>query len=217
METSRNALFLWGGAEFHEPWETSERFAKKLMERDYHVELTNDTAVLDDREMLARMDLVVVNMTMGEVSDARAANLLAAIRAGTGLGGWHGGLGDALRANTEFQFAVGGQWVAHPGDTFDYTVQVSAPDDPIMEGIGEFAVRSEQYYMHVDPAVEVLATTTFTGEHAPWIDGVVMPVAWKKRYGEGRVFYCSLGHDNAVFDIPEVATIIDRGLRWATR
>jgi uncharacterized protein len=217
METSRNALFLWGGAEFHEPWETSERFAKKLMERGYHVDLTNDTAVLDDTEMLARMDLVVVNMTMGEVSDARAANLLAAIHAGTGLGGWHGGLGDALRANTEFQFAVGGQWVAHPGDILDYTVQVSAPDDPIMEGIGEFAVRSEQYYMHVDPAVEVLATTTFTGEHAPWIDGIVMPVAWKKRYGEGRVFYCSLGHDNAVFDIPEVATIIDRGLRWATR
>lgn len=217
METRKNALFLWGGAEFHEPWESSERFAKILMEREYHVDLTNDTAVLDDTEMLAGMDLVVVNMTMGEISDARVSNLLATIRAGTGLGGWHGGLGDALRANTEFQFAVGGQWVAHPGDIVEYTVQVTSPDDPIMQGIGDFAVRSEQYYMHVDPANEVLATTTFSGDHAPWIDGVVMPVAWKKRYGEGRVFYCSLGHENAVFDILEAATIIDRGLRWATR
>ena len=58
-----------------------------------------------------------------------------------------------------------------------------------MQGITDFDYPSEQYYMHVDPANEVLATTTFSGEHAPWIEGVVMPVVWKRRYGEGRVFY----------------------------
>lgn len=217
METYKEALFLWGGAEFHEPWETSERVAKRLMEHGYHVELTNNAAILDDVELLSRMDLFAINMTMGEISDERVRNLLEAVQAGAGLGGWHGGLADALRENTDFQFAAGGQWVAHPGDTIDYTVQVAKPDDPIMAGIDDFTVRSEQYYMHVDPANEVLATTTFRGHPVPWIDGVVMPVVWKKRYGEGRVFYCSLGHDIAVFEIPEVMTILERGLDWAAR
>lgn len=217
METYKEALFLWGGAEFHEPWETSERVAKRLMEHGYHVELTNNAAILDDVELLSRMDLFAINMTMGEISDERVRNLLDAVQAGAGLGGWHGGLADALRENTDFQFAAGGQWVAHPGDTIDYTVQVTEPDDPIMAGIDDFTVRSEQYYMHVDPANEVLATTTFRGHPVPWIDGVVMPVVWKKRYGEGRVFYCSLGHDIAVFEIPEVMTILERGLDWAAR
>ena len=77
--------------------------------------------------------------------------------------------------------------------------------------------RSEQYYMHVDPSNEVLATTTFSGEHAPWIAGVVMPVVWKRKHGEGRVFYSSLGHVASEFDVPEMRTIVKRGLLWAAR
>ena len=110
---------------------------------------------------------------------------------------------------------VGGQWVAHPGNIIDYRVDVTRPDDPVMAGIASFPYRSEQYYMHVDPAVEVLATTTFTGEHADWIDGTVMPVVWKTRYGRGRVFYRSLGHVATEFDVPEMSTILRRGLVWA--
>ncbi|KFC63499.1 Trehalose utilization [Devosia sp. LC5] len=71
--------------------------------------------------------------------------------------------------------------------------------------------------MHVDPSNEVLATTTFTGEHAPWIDGVVMPVVWKRRHGAGRVFHCTLGHSVKEFDVPEMATILRRGMNWAAR
>jgi type 1 glutamine amidotransferase len=125
-------------------------------------------------------------------------------------------MADAFRNNTEYQFAVGGQWVAHPGNVIDYTVDITS-DDPIVAGLGSFAMHSEQYYMHVDPANEVLATTTYTGEHAPWIDGVVMPVAWKKRYGEGKVFFASVGHVASDFDVPEAKTIVERGLLWATR
>jgi len=113
---------------------------------------------------------------------------------------------------------VGGQWVAHPGNIIDYHVDVIKPDDPIMEGIpARFPYRSEQYYMHVDPSNEVLATTTFTGEHASWIDGTVMPVVWKRKYGEGRVFYSSLGHVASEFEVPEMRTIVRRGLLWAAR
>ena len=110
---------------------------------------------------------------------------------------------------------VGGQWVAHPGGVIPYEVQIVKPGDPITEGLTDFKMLSEQYYMHVDPLNDVLAVTTFGGEHAPWIDGAVMPVAWKKRYGKGRVFYSSLGHVASDFDVPEALTILKRGILWA--
>jgi type 1 glutamine amidotransferase len=109
----------------------------------------------------------------------------------------------------------GGQWVAHPGNVIDYRVDVTRPDDPIMEGIRSFDYHSEQYYMHVDPSNEVLATTIFSGAYAPWIDGVVMPVVWKRRHGAGRVFYSSLGHVASEFQVPEMRTILHRGMLWA--
>lgn len=212
--SNKRALFLWGGMEFHEPRQTSERFAHRVSERGYEVEFTNDPAILDGD--LATFDLIVINMTMGKITDSQEQNLLAAIRNGAGLGGWHGGLGDTFRDRTEFQYAVGGQWVAHPGNEITYTVNVR-PGHEITDGIGDFTFHSEQYYMHVDPGVEVLATTTFSGKYDHWIDGVVMPVAWTKQYGKGRVFYCSLGHNNRDFECEQAALLIERGLVWATR
>jgi type 1 glutamine amidotransferase len=216
MSNGKRALFLWGGMEFHEPHQTSKRFAARLGDRGYNIDITNDMAVLDDAERLQANDLIVVNITMGEMSDAQEANLLATIMAGTGLGGWHGGLADTFRTRTGYQYAVGGQWVAHPGDITDYTVQV-VDEHEITAGISEFAMHSEQYYLHVDPAVQVLATTTFDGAHDPWIKGTVMPVAWTKMFGAGKVFYCSLGHVNADFETNEAALLVEQGLVWATR
>ena len=111
----------------------------------------------------------------------------------------------------------GGQWVPHPGNIINYRVTIIRPDDPITAGIGDFDYRSEQYYMHVDPSNEVLATTSFSGAHRSWIEGVEMPVVWKRRYGQGRVFYSSLGHVAAEFEVPQMATILGRGLVWAAR
>ena len=107
--------------------------------------------------------------------------------------------------------------MTHPGNIYDYEVDVVKHDDPVMDGIDTFKVHSEQYYMHVDPKVEVLATTTFGGEHAPWIKGTVMPVVWKTMYGKGRVFYSSLGHVAKEFDVPEVTKIVQRGMLWASQ
>jgi hypothetical protein len=124
---------------------------------------------------------------------------------------------DAFRDAVDYQFMCGGQWVAHPGGIIDYRVDITRPDDPVMRGLSSFAYRSEQYYMHVDPSNEVLATTTFSGAHAPWVEGVVMPVVWKRRHGAGRVFYSSLGHVASEFDVPQMRTILRRGLLWAAR
>ena len=213
---SKRALMVWGGWDGHEPEQTTVIFAEILRGHGYEVDVETDLDVFLDAERLAAMDLITPVYTMSTITADQEKGLLTAIKAGTGLGGWHGGMADAFRNNPEYQFAVGGQWVAHPGNIIDYTVQI-ASDDPIVDGLGEFAMHSEQYYMHVDPSNEVLATTTFSGDCAPWIAGTVMPVAWKRHYGEGRVFYCSLGHVASDFDVPEAKTIVERGLRWATR
>jgi type 1 glutamine amidotransferase len=154
---------------------------------------------------------------MSKIAKEEVENLSRAVQGGVGLGGYHGGMGDAFREAVEYQFMCGGQWVAHPGNVIDYRVNVVKGDDPIMAGIGDFPYHSEQYYMHVDPSNEVLATTTFSGEHAPWIAGVVMPVVWKRHHGKGRVFYSSLGHVAKEFEVPQMRTILRRGLLWAAR
>lgn len=214
---TKKALIFYGGWEGHEPDKTSRRFADILEGHGYRVDRLPDLEVLTDAERMAGYDLIVPMYTQSEIEPEQEKGLLDAVKAGAGLGGWHGGMGDAFRKSTEYQFACGGQWVAHPGNIIDYTVNITNHDDPITAGLSDFEMHSEQYFMHVDPSNEVLATTTFGGEHAPWIEGTVMPVVWKRKYGEGKVFYCSLGHVDADFEVPEAQTIVERGLLWATR
>ena len=126
-------------------------------------------------------------------------------------------MGDSFRNEPDYQFMTGGQWVAHPRNIIDYSVQITRPDDPVMQGIRDFPYRSEQYYMHIDPSNEVLATTTFRDTGFDEIEGVDMPVVWKRRYGNGKVFYSSLGHVAEEFDVPEMRKIFERGMLWASR
>ena len=164
---------------------------------------------------MATYDLIVQAVTMSQITDKQEQGLLNAVRNGVGFAGWHGGSGDSFRNNPEYQFMVGGQWVAHPGGVIDYTVNIVNHTDPITRGLSDFRMHSEQYYMHVDPGNEVLATTMFGGDYASWIKGVVMPVVWKRMYGKGRVFYSSLGHVAEDFAVPEALKITQRGLLWA--
>ena len=210
----RKALIAWGGWEGHEPEAGAARVAALLVEDGFEVTTVNGAGAFAD-PALSGYSLIVPILTMSQIDKAALANLLAAVEGGVGLGGYHGGMADAFRGEPAYQFMVGGQWVAHPGDVIDYRVEVTRPDDPVMAGIASFPYRSEQYYLHVDPRVEVLATTRFTGEHAPWIDGAVVPQVWKTTYGRGRVFFSALGHVAAEFDVPQMATILRRGLAWA--
>jgi len=215
-EHQKLALVVWGGWEGHEPEACAGIVAGMLRTAGFAVTVEHGTRAFAD-PALREFDLIVPICTMMTIEKAELDNLCGAVEGGVGLGGYHGGMGDAFRAAPRYQFMCGGQWVAHPGDIIDYRVVVTRPDDPVMAGIKDFDYRSEQYYMHVDPAIEVLATTTFSGAHAPWTRGVVMPVVWKTRYGQGRVFYSSLGHVAAEFAVPEMRTILERGLLWAAR
>jgi hypothetical protein len=204
-----NALVVHGGWEGHEPKQVAEVFAGVLRRHGFGVEMSNTLDAYLDVEKLKRLDLIVPEWTMGTITKEQWAGLNQAVQSGVGIAGVHGGMGDSFRQNTDYQFMVGGQWVAHPGGVIDYRVHIVDHVDPVTAGLSNFNMRSEQYYMHVDPSNHVLATTTFE------CSGCTMPVVWKRTWGKGRVFYSSLGHVAKDFDVPEALTIIERGMLWA--
>jgi type 1 glutamine amidotransferase len=213
----KSALMVWGGWDGHEPKQCVEVFAPFLQAQGYDVRIADALDVYTDKDYMQALSLIVPVWTMGSITGEQEAGLLEAVKSGVGLAGWHGGMCDAYRQNTEYQFMTGGQWVSHPGGIIPYTVNITKADDPIVAGLADFAMESEQYYMHTDPGNEVLATTTFSGEHCAWIAGTVMPVVWKRMWGAGRVFYTSLGHVAKDFSVPEARTIVERGMLWASR
>lgn len=215
----KRALILQGGWDGHEPQLTSKRFAGLLREAGFQVEISDTLESLANLEKLMELDLLVACWTMGEIPGEYTKNVAKAVGAGVGLAGCHGGMCDAFRQDTEWQFITGGQWVSHPGgDGVEYMVNICHGSSPITEGLQDFPVCSEHYYLHVDPAIEVLATTRF-----PIVDyyhisnkPVDMPVAWTKFWGNGRVFYTSLGHHDDVFEkSPNAQELMRRGMLWA--
>lgn len=210
----KKVLFVWGGWMGHEPDKCRDIFVPWMESEGAIVTVSNtlDSYVNLD---LKSFDLIVQAWTMGTITNPQEKALLEAVKSGVGIAGWHGGLGDSFRNNTEYQFMVGGQWVAHPGGVIDYRVNITDHKDAVTKGLKDFDMHSEQYYVQMDPNVKVLATTTFTDKAASWIGGAVIPIAWKKAYGKGRVFYSSLGHVATDFNVPEAIEIQKRGIRWA--
>jgi len=215
---AKKAIMVWGGWEGHEPKQCVDIFAPILEEEGFAVTISDTLDTYKDHDLMAEQDLVVPAWTMGQIEGEQEQGLLAAVDRGAGVAGWHGCMADSFRNNTTYQFMVGGQFVSHPDGIIDYTVNITAPDDPIVAGLDDFQMHSEQYYMHTDPGNEVLATTTLEGrQSASWVNGTVMPVVWKRAWGAGRVFYSSLGHVARDFDVPEAREIQRRGMLWASR
>jgi type 1 glutamine amidotransferase len=160
----KKALVVWGGWDGHEPQQVAEILAEALRENDFEVEVADTLDAFLDEDKLKGLDLIVSEWTMGEITSEQLNPVLAAVQSGVGLAGLHGGMCDAFRQSTGWQFMTGGQWVAHPGGGgVTYAVNIVKPEDPIVAGIEDFEVTSEQYYMHVDPGNETLATTVFAG------------------------------------------------------
>jgi type 1 glutamine amidotransferase len=206
----KKALIVQGGWDGHQPKEVAAIFAGILGEEKFEVEVSDTLDSLKDGEKLLGLNLIVLVWTMGTITKEQLDPLLAAVKSGVGIAGCHGGLGDSFRNETEFQYMVGGQWVAHPGnDGVNYTVNIKQKDNPLVAGLADFPVCSEQYYMHTDPGNDVLATTNF--------GKVVMPVVWTKTYGEGKVYYNSLGHQANIVAMPEVTELMKRGFVWSAK
>jgi len=212
---NKKVLLVYGGWPSHHPEKFVALLLPWLKQEGALVDTSGSTAIYANEKYMAGVDLVIQSITMSHFSQEEEQGLTRAVKNGTGIAGCHGGLGDSFRENTEYQFMVGGQFVTHPGGIIDYTVHISNTNDDITKDLKDFKVKTEQYYMHVDPNIKVLATTSFNGKYASWIDGATMPVVWKKMYGKGRVFYSSIGHLITDFDVPETFELLKRGIKWS--
>ena len=205
-------LFLQGGWAGHKPEQIVHKFTTALIGHGCETETITSLERLADIDWLKTFDVISPCWTMGKLSPEESAGLRGAVHGGVGLGGIHGGMGDAFRGDLDYEWMVGGHFVGHP-HVSDYMVKVTRPEDPIMQGLPkEFSYKSEQYYMLMDPSVRVLAETNYTFEERT----CTMPVVWTKHWGKGRVFYSALGHEPAEFDTyPQVFQMSLNGILWA--
>ncbi|HEV7300248.1 MAG TPA: ThuA domain-containing protein [Tepidisphaeraceae bacterium] len=218
---ARVALIVWGGWDGHQPKQVAEIFERVLKQDGFTVEMSDTLDAFKNVGSMNDLRLIVPVWTMGKLANEQGEPVFKAVREnGVGIAGCHGGMCDSFRENTEWQFMTGGQWVSHPGnDGTKYRVKVLNTGNEITQGIGDFDVSSEQYYMHVDPAARVLATTEMPvadGPHVP--NGKFdMPVVWTKYYGKGKVFYNSLGHQANIVEAEPCLTLMRRGFNWAAK
>ena len=216
---NKTALIVRGGWEGHRPEQISAVFRRILEQEGFTVTESDTLSIFDNGDVLKSCSLIVPMWTMGSISEEQCSNVDNAVARGTGLAGIHGGMCDAFRSSPQWQFITGGSWVAHPGnDGVSYRVNFCNSSSPLTEGLEDFTVCSEQYYLHVDPAVEVLATTRFPVSGGPHESNgcVDMPLLWTKRWGKGRVWYSSLGHHEDIADSEIQRELTRRGFLWAS-
>jgi hypothetical protein len=221
-DAKKKALIVQGGWEGHTPQQSAALFADVLENEGLDVTVKDTLEIYTDPAFMEQLSLVVPIWTMGEISKPQWQGLDKAVQSGVGLAGFHGGMIDAFRANTEYQWMTGAQWVAHPGnDQLTYRVNIADRSHPITRDVADFTLpQTEQYYCHFDPGVKVLCTTVFdqdAGDPSLYRHGTVMPYAWTKTWGRGRVFGACWGHTFKDFDVPEAKEIVRRGMLWAAR
>ena len=212
----KKVLLVWGGWDGHKPELFANHVENWLIKEKADYKIINGLDAYDNYDELIKYDLIIQSVTMDKISKKQEENLVKAVLNGVGIAGAHGGLVDSFRKNTNYQFMIGGQWVAHPGNIIKYKVKML--EDELTSGLSDFEIVSEQYYMHYDPNVKIIAETKFNDEIYPWINNVVMPIAWKKMYGKGKVFFISIGHDPDEFMVYKDGwELLTRGFMWAVR
>jgi type 1 glutamine amidotransferase len=219
---ARKALVVWGGWDGHTPEQSVNVFIPWLQDNGFEVEVSKTLDVYLDAKKMIELSLIVQCWTGGQITGEQSNGLRKAVESGVGLAGWHGGIIDSFRNDTEYQFMTGGQWVAHPGNCVpSFTVNVTDKHHEITRGISDFELtNSEQYYIHYDPGVKVLCTSTLTGEYGDktqYVAGTVMPFAYTRGWGKGRVFVACWGHTYKDFEVTQAREIMQRALLWAAK
>ncbi|HEX5859378.1 MAG TPA: ThuA domain-containing protein [Microbacterium sp.] len=225
--TQRTALIVRGGWEEHQPVEATERFLPFLADNGFALRVEDSPEVYSDAPAMAGVDLVVQCVTMSQASGEAVTGLRAAVAAGTGLAGWHGGIADSFRASSDYLQLIGGQFAAHPSaspdgeyvhPTYSVVLTDAGREHPITAGLDDFELTTEQYWVLSDDLNDVLATTTIpTDESRPWHRPIACPAVWTRSWGAGRIAVATPGHDVGVLDDPSVRTIVERGMLWAAR
>ncbi|GGO64451.1 hypothetical protein GCM10010910_19360 [Microbacterium nanhaiense] len=228
--TAKKALIVRGGWDGHQPVAATDLFVPFLEANGFDVRIEEANEIYTDEAVMAETDLILQSVTMSEISREAFAGLRDAIIAGTGFAGWHGGIADSYRNNSDYLQLVGGQFATHPskapdlraGDGSDnfltYTVHITDRDHEITRGLDDFELTTEQYWVLHDDLIDVLATTTHPVQpYHPWHRPITSPVVWTRLWGEGRIFVATPGHSPEVLEDPNVRTLIERGLLWASR
>lgn len=231
--TQHRALIVRGGWNGHRPVESTELFIPFLEVHDYDVQVVESPAIYADADAMAAIDLIVQSVTMSEITHEQVMGLHAAVAAGTGLTGWHGGIADSYRASSDYLQLVGGQFATHPSrepahlregseenNYLTYTVDLTALGrrHPITEGIDDFQLTTEQYWVLHDDLIDVLATTTHPVQPwHPWHRPITSPAIWTRLWGNGRIVVTTPGHSPDILRDANVRTVIERGMLWATR
>jgi type 1 glutamine amidotransferase len=228
----KTALVVRGGWDGHQPTEATELFIPFLAARGYSIRVAESPQPYADAGYMRTVDLIVQCNTMATIERGELVGLRAAIEAGTGMAGWHGGIADSYRNSSDYLHLIGGQFACHPGKHPDqrvgeqsdnyvpYRISMlpAAAEHPITRGIGDFDLVTEQYWVLADDYIDVLATTTqAVREWDPWTRPVCSPAVWTRQWGKGRVFVCTPGHRVEILKVPQVRTIIERGMLWASR
>jgi type 1 glutamine amidotransferase len=232
MTERKSALVVRGGWDGHQPFEATELFIPYLTDNGYDVRVEESPKVYADTNYMASVDLIMQCMTMTTIEKDEFAGLRTAVENGTGLAGWHGGIADSYRNNSDYLHLIGGQFACHPGKHPDertgeqsdnyvpYTINMlpEAAHHPITKGINDFDLVTEQYWVLADDYIDVLATTRQkVREWDPWNREVTSPAIWTRQWGNGRIFVATPGHHVDILQDTNVRTIIERGLLWASR
>ena len=214
MSQAKKVLVMLGGAQFGESGHSAAvngPILKEFMEASGRYEVT----LTEDRDMFRadsvnQFDLVIVYTTGGELTPEQEEGLAGLVKGGKGFVGIHSAA-DSFKANEPYMKMIGARFRTHPPfQTHDITLLDDA--HPVTVRTESFAMDEELYLidLQVDrEEIHVLAQVTF--------QGTPMPVLYTKGYGEGRVVYCSLGHQRNAFENGTFRKWILHGADWATR
>ena len=205
----------------------TDLFLPFLTGQGFTVDIHDSLDVYLDAPRLAAADLIVQCWSIGQLGREQLAGLAAAVRAGTGLAGWHGGIVGAFLGTEGYHHLTGGVFVHHPDDFVAHTLSVvpERAGHEIVAGIDEVSLHTEKYWVLTDPYIDVLATVTFPpddpadspGGPTPWREPVTLPAVWTRQWGAGRVFVSTVGHKLDDLAVPQIRAITERGLLWAAR
>lgn len=230
--TTRQALVVRGGWEGHTPVQATDLFIPYLEEQGFSVRVESSPEVYADADAMAATDVIVQCVTMSTIERDQLEGLRTAVANGTGMAGWHGGIADSFRNSSDYLHLVGGQFACHPGKPEDervgdgsdnfvpYRVEFNeaAASHPITEGLEDFDVVTEQYWVLADDYIDVLATTTQKVlPYGTWNRPVVSPAVWTRQWGKGRIAIITPGHSIDVLEHPTVSTLVKRSMLWAAR
>jgi type 1 glutamine amidotransferase len=186
----------------------------------FEVTATEDTSEFSTENL--KRYAAVMFYTTGELpmSGAQKSALLDFVRSGRGFLGVHSAT-DTFYTWPDYLDLVGGYFNGHPWHQA-VTIEVVDPGDPLVAFLGnllqfgdeiyqisDFDYRRSHVLLRLDPGSVDLGKPGVHQRFYGW------PLAWKRFYGQGRVFYTALGHEASVWQDGRYQRILTNAILWS--